>query len=46
MNDEYARDILNKVKSVYKTKALKGEFVGGTTPYGYKKIETININLL
>ena len=37
MNDEYARDISNKVKSVYKTKALKGEFVGGTTPYGYKK---------
>ena len=37
MNDEYARDISNKVKSVYKTKALNGEFVGGTTPYGYKK---------
>ena len=39
MNDEYARDISNKVKSVYKTKALKGEFVGGTTPYGYTKNE-------
>ena len=39
MNDEYARDISNKVKSVYKTKALKGEFVGGTTPYGYTKDE-------
>ncbi len=37
MNDEYARDISNKVKSVYRTKALNGEFVGGTTPYGYKK---------
>ena len=37
LNDEYARDISNKVKSVYKTKALKGEFVGGTTPYGYTK---------
>ena len=37
LNDEYARDISNKVKSVYRTKALKGEFVGGTTPYGYKK---------
>ena len=37
MNDEYAKDISNKVKSVYRTKALKGEFVGGTTPYGYKK---------
>ena len=39
LNDEYARDISNKVKSVYKTKALKGEFVGGTTPYGYTKDE-------
>ena len=39
MNDEYARDISNKVKSVYKTKAIMGEFVGGTTPYGYTKDE-------
>ena len=37
LNDEYARDISNKVKSVYRTKALNGEFVGGTTPYCYKK---------
>ena len=37
MNDEYARDISNKVRSVYRTKALNGEFVGGTTPYGYTK---------
>ena len=37
LNDEYAKDISKKVKSVYRTKALKGEFVGGTTPYGYKK---------
>jgi len=37
MNDEYARDISNKVRSVYATKAKNGEFVGGTTPYGYKK---------
>ncbi len=37
MNDEYARDISNKVKSVLLTKSKNGEFVGGTTPYGYKK---------
>ncbi len=37
MNDEYARDISNKVKSVLITKSKNGEFVGGTTPYGYKK---------
>jgi len=37
MNDEYARDISNKIKSALFTKAKKGEFVGGTTPYGYKK---------
>ena len=39
MNDEYARDISNKVKSVLLTKSKNGEFVGGTTPYGYKKDE-------
>ena len=37
MNDEYARDISNKVRSVLLTKSKNGEFVGGTTPYGYKK---------
>jgi len=37
MNDEYARDISNKVRSVLMTKSLNGEWVGGTTPYGYKK---------
>ncbi len=37
MNDEYARDISNKVKSVLLSKSRKGEFVGGTTPYGYAK---------
>lgn len=37
MNDEYARDISNKVKSSIKTLALNGKFAGGTTPYGYKK---------
>lgn len=37
MNDEYARDISNKVRSVLMTKSLYGEWVGGTCPYGYKK---------
>ena len=37
MNDEYARDISNKVKSVLLSKSRNGEFVGGTTPYGYAK---------
>ena len=35
MNDEYARDISKKVRSYYQTKAEKGEFAGGTPPYGY-----------
>lgn len=37
MNDEYARDISNKVRSVLTTKSMNGEWVGGTCPYGYKK---------
>ncbi len=37
MNDEYARDISNKVKSVLLSKSRNGQFVGGTTPYGYMK---------
>ena len=37
LNDEYARDISNKVRSVLMTKSLNGEWVGGTCPYGYKK---------
>jgi len=45
MNDEYARDISNKVKSVLLTKSKNGEFVGGTTPYGYKK-DSNNIHKL
>lgn len=37
MNDAYAKDISKKVKSVFKTKKLNGEFVGAFAPYGYKK---------
>ena len=35
MNDEYARDISNKVRSVLDTKKSKGEFIGSIAPYGY-----------
>ena len=37
MNDEYARDISNKVRSVLSTKRENGEFVGVAAPYGYLK---------
>ena len=37
MNEWYARDISNKIRSAYKTKALNGEFTGPYTPYGYDK---------
>lgn len=35
MNDEYARDISNKVKSTLKTMAKSGKFIGMSAPYGY-----------
>lgn len=35
INDEYARDISNKVRSVLENKKIKGEFIGSTAPYGY-----------
>lgn len=37
MNDEYARDISNKVRSVLNTKKANGEFIGSVAPYGYKR---------
>lgn len=37
MNDQYARDISEKVKSTLKIKQLNGEFIGVTAPYGYLK---------
>jgi DNA invertase Pin-like site-specific DNA recombinase len=37
MNEWYARDISNKIRSAYKTKALNGEFTGSYPPYGYDK---------
>ena len=35
MNDEYARDISNKVKSVFRSKIANDELCGGGQPYGY-----------
>ncbi len=37
INEWYAKDISKKIKSAYRTKALKGEFTGPFAPYGYKK---------
>lgn len=37
VNDMYAKDISKKVRTVKKTKAEKGEFIGAFAPYGYKK---------
>ena len=35
MNDEYARDISNKVRSVLDNKKENGQFIGSFAPYGY-----------
>lgn len=37
INDMYARDISNKVRSVMDTKKREGKFIGAFAPYGYKK---------
>lgn len=37
INEWYARDISRKIRSTFRTMALKGEFYGTTTPYGYMK---------
>ena len=37
MNDQYSRDISEKVRSTLKIKQLNGEFIGVTAPYGYLK---------
>ena len=37
MNDEYARDISNKVRSVLDNKKNNGQFIGSVAPFGYKK---------
>lgn len=37
INDEYCRDISNKIRAVLDIKKKKGEFIGSFAPYGYKK---------
>ena len=37
MNEWYARDISEKIKTAYRTKAINGKFTGPNAPYGYAK---------
>ena len=37
INDEYCRDISQKVKSALDVKRRQGQFIGAFAPYGYKK---------
>lgn len=36
-NEQYARDISNKIQATIKSKQKAGEFIGSFTSYGYKK---------
>lgn len=36
-NEQYARDISQKVRSAFRTKQAKGQFVGAFASYGYQK---------
>lgn len=36
-NEQYARDISNKIHATIKTKQQSGQFIGAFTSYGYKK---------
>lgn len=37
VNEMYARDISNKIKSAFQTKMQKGEYISAFAPYGYQK---------
>ena len=37
MHEMYARDISGKIRSSFRSKMEKGEFIGSFAPYGYKK---------
>ena len=37
LNEYYSKDISRKIKSAVDLKKMKGEYVYGTAPYGYKK---------
>lgn len=41
MNDMYAKDISNKIKSVKHDKQRKGQFIGGKAVYGYKMVPDV-----
>lgn len=45
VNDMYARDISKKVRAIFDSKRLNGQFIGAFAPYGYKKSPE-NKNLL
>ena len=45
INEWYARDISRKIKSSARTRAMRGEFVNGTPPYGYRR-DPLNRNHL
>ena len=40
LNDMYAKDTSNKIKSMKRSKQAKGQFIGGKAPYGYKTLPT------
>ncbi len=47
MNEMYARDISNKIRTSFRAKMEKGDYIGSFAPYGYKKdIENGNKNHL
>ena len=37
INEYYARDVSKKVRSAYRSQALKGNYTGASPPYGYLK---------
>ena len=46
INDEYCRDISNKIRSVLTMKKKRGEYVASFTPYGYIKDPEDNHHLI
>lgn len=46
LNDMYARDLSNKIKSAKHQRAKQGLFVGSQTPYGYMKDPNIKSHLI
>lgn len=37
MNEEYCRDISNKIRSALNTMKKNGQYISGNAPYGYIK---------